>query len=806
LETIRLFVENITYYNEENYYSVLEVSEGDDLFTAVGYLPYISAGETVDATGEYTVHPLYGKQFSIQSFEIVRPESADMIERYLACGAVKGIGPALAKRIVKKFKADTFRIMEEEPERLAEVKGISENTAMLIAEQIEQKRGFRDAVMYMQGFGIGSNLAGRIYETYGPAVYSILEKNPYRLADDVDGVGFRLADAIAQRTGIPSDSEFRIKSGIVYVLQDGVAQGHTWVPEDELLHFASELLSVSEEQVSAQLMDLQMDGKIVMLSADRDALSADRDVPSWTKTANRDVPSWTKTANGDAPSAGSERPSCPNRQIYLASCYHVEKNIAIRLNALNIKGQSDENFVEKRIREVYKETGMEPDTQQEEAIRATVKNGVLILTGGPGTGKTTTINNIIRYYKKDNYGIMLAAPTGRAAKRMTEATGCEAKTIHRLLEYTGAPTDEDNRTRVSSYGDVTRINGPGTRAGGRFLRDEKDPLDCDVLIVDEMSMVDIFLMDALLRAVVPGTRVILVGDANQLPSVGAGNVLRDMIASKEYNTVCLNHIFRQAAQSDIVLNAHAINSGEPVDLSKKSKDFLFIRSAEPDAIMNVIKKLITEKLPGYVDADTYSIQVLTPTRKGALGIEVLNPELQAFLNPPARNKQEKKVGAVTFREGDKVMQIKNDYDMEWSKKDARGLTKEHGTGIYNGDVGRILKIDPHAELVTVLFDDDRIAEYGNKEMKELELAYAVTVHKAQGSEYPAVVIPMYYGPSMLMNRNLLYTAVTRARKCVCMVGLPNVFERMAANRTESRRYSGLTDRIEEISVNRDVPS
>jgi len=770
LETIRLFVENITYYNEENYYSVLEVSEGDDLFTAVGYLPYISAGETVDATGEYTVHPLYGKQFSIQSFEIVRPESADMIERYLSCGAVRGIGPALAKRIVKKFKADTFRIMEEEPERLAEVKGISENTAMLIAEQIEQKRGFRDAVMYMQDYGIGSNLAGRIYETYGPAVYSILEKNPYRLADDVDGVGFRLADAIARRTGIPADSEFRIKSGIVFVLQDGVAQGHTWVPEEELVRFAAELLTVSPEQVRNQLMDLQMDGKIVMISAGGTFLPAEND-------------------GGDA----------PLNQIYLASCYHVEKNIALRLNALNIRGKSDEDFVEKRIREVYRETGMEADEKQEEAIRATVNNGVLILTGGPGTGKTTTINNIIRYYKKDNYGIMLAAPTGRAAKRMTEATGCEAKTIHRLLEYTGVPSDDDSKPRFSSYSELTRPSGPGTRAGGRFLRDEKDPLDCDVLIVDEMSMVDIFLMDALLRAVVPGTRVILVGDANQLPSVGAGNVLRDMIASGAYKTVCLNHIFRQAAQSDIVLNAHAINSGEPVDLTKKSRDFIFIRTSEPEQIMNAIKKLITEKLPGYVDADTYSIQVLTPTRKGALGVEALNPELQAFLNPPAKNRQEKKVGTTVFREGDKVMQIKNDYDMEWTKKDARGLSMEHGTGIYNGDVGRILKIDPHAELVTVLFDDDRVAEYGNKEMKELELAYAVTVHKAQGSEYPAVVIPMYYGPAMLMNRNLLYTAVTRARKCVCMVGLPNVFERMAANRTESRRYSGLRDRIGELA-------
>ena len=789
METIRLFVENITYYNEENYYSVLEVSEGDDLFTAVGYLPYISAGETLDVEGEYTIHPLYGKQFSIRTFSVVRPESEDMIEKYLACGAVKGIGAALAKRIVKKFKADTFRIMEEEPERLAEVKGISENSAMLIAEQIEMKKGFRDAVIYMQGYGIGTNLAGRIYECYGPAVYGILEKNPYRLADDVDGVGFRLADAIAQRTGVPSDSEFRIRCGIVYTLQDGVSQGHTWVPEDQLIRHAADLLNLPEDLVAQYLPALQIEDKIVILDRSEPELTLDGFLAAGGIAEDPVLPEDPgATGSGAAP-----------RQVYLASCYHVEANIAFRLKALNIRGESDDEFVEKRIREVYRETGMEPDEDQEEAIRATVKNGVLILTGGPGTGKTTTINNIIRYYRKDNYGIMLAAPTGRAAKRMTEATGCEAKTIHRLLEYTGVPDQDDTRGRFSAYaGGTGSGNAAGSSGKGRFLRNENDPLDCDVLIVDEMSMVDVFLMDALLKAVVPGTRVILVGDANQLPSVGAGNVLRDMIASECFSTVCLSHIFRQAAQSDIVLNAHAINSGDPVDLSRKSRDFIFIRSGDPDSIMSVIKTLITEKLPGYVDADTLSIQVLTPTRKGMLGVEMLNPELQAFLNPPAKNKQEKKTGAVTFREGDKVMQIRNNYDLEWKRRDEMGNVKETGTGIYNGDVGRIVRIDRNSEEIRVLFDDEREADYGSKELKELELAYAVTVHKAQGSEYPAVVIPMFYGPNMLMNRNLLYTAVTRARKCVCMVGIPAVFERMAANRTESRRYSGLLDRINEV--------
>lgn len=761
MDKVRAYVENVKYYNEENFYAVLSVSEGNDLFTMVGYFPYISAGETLEAEGEYTIHPVYGPQFTAESFEVVRPESADMIERYLSGGAVKGIGPSLAKKIVKKFKADTFRIMEEEPERLTEVKGISENMAMKISEQVELKKGFRDALMYMQQYGISTNLAQKIYDHYGPAFYAVLEKNPYRLAEDIEGVGFKLADSIAQKTGVEADSEFRIRCGIIYALQEGVLQGHTWLPAGELTSLASELLSVEPETIAAHLTDLQIDGKIMIIAH-----------------------------SGDFAAEGNE--------VYLASCYYVERNIAMRLSALNIHGECDGNQVESRIKKVCRETDIELDEKQEEAIRATVKNGVLILTGGPGTGKTTTINSIIRYYEKDNYSIMLAAPTGRAAKRMAEATGCEAKTIHRLLEYTGAPGKDDKKGLFESYGGSGNAGGAGSTDGkGRFLRDEKDPLECDVLIVDEMSMVDIFLMDALLKAVVPGTRVIFVGDANQLPSVGAGNVLRDMIASGRYSTVCLTHIFRQAAQSDIVLNAHRIQNGEQVDLAKKSSDFIFIRGNEPAGIADYIKTLITKKLPSYVGADVYEIQVLTPTRKGALGVEVLNRELQEFLNPPAKEKKEKQNGDMLFREGDKVMQIKNDYDVEWERYDDDGNVCEKGAGVFNGDMGRIVKIEPDADCVSILFDDGRSVDYDHKNLKEIELAYAVTVHKSQGSEYPAVVIPMYYGPSMLMNRNLLYTAVTRAKKCVCLVGLPNVFGRMAANTDESRRYSGLCDRITE---------
>ena len=755
---IRVFVENVKYYNEENFYAVLDVSEGEELFTMTGRFPYVSAGETLLCEGEYVLHPTYGSQFSCTSFSVVTPETEDMIEKYLASGAVKGIGPALAKKIVKKFRGDALRIIEEEPERLSELKGISMEKAMKISEAADQKKSFRDSFMYMQKYGISRNLASRIFETYGPAFVNILEKNPYRLARDIDGVGFRLADTIAAKAGIAPDSPERVKSGVIYTLRDGVMQGHTYLPQDVLTGLSSELLNLPGEVIAKELMDLQIDGDIVI------------------------------TDEGNASPC-----------VYSAPCYYVEKDIALRLDALNVKGESDSAFVERRLKTVSEETGLTLDPVQQAAVKASVDNGVIIITGGPGTGKTTIIKNIIRYFEKDNFDIALAAPTGRAAKRMTEATGREAKTIHRLLEYTGAPPKDDDKGRFLEYGGSGNAGGAGSTDGkGRFLRDEKDPLECDVLIIDETSMVDIFLMDALLKAAAPGTRLIFAGDANQLPSVGAGNVLKDMINSGAYTTVYLTHIFRQAAQSDIVMNAHRINQGEPVDLAKESRDFLFIRGREPAAITGYIKTLVTKKLPPYVDASVYDIQVLTPTRKGALGVENLNNELQAFLNPPEDGKKEKQFGNILFREGDKVMQIRNDYDIEWEKLNEDGLKCESGAGVFNGDMGRIVEINEIKDSVKVLFDDNRVVDYDSKSLKELELSYAVTVHKSQGSEYPAVVIPMYYGPSMLMNRNLLYTAVTRAKKCVVLVGLPEIFYRMEGNTTDSCRYSGLLARIREI--------
>ena len=699
------------------------------------------------------------------------PEGADAIERYLAGGAIKGIGPALAKRIVKKFKADTFRIIEEEPERLAEVKGISESMAMLIAEQAEMKKGMREAVMFMQQYGISAGLANRIYEKYGPTLYTILKSNPYRLAEDIDGIGFRTADSIAMKMGMAPDDKFRIRCGLLYVLAQGALDGHTWLPESMLERLSAELLGVDTGDIEPLLVELQIAGKIIIISSEG--------------TDGKEV-----------------------SQVYLSVYYYTEKDIAERLRAIAIKGEQDREHTGKRLKKVESETGIELDELQRAAVTESVENGLLIITGGPGTGKTTTINSLIRFYAEDHDNIMLAAPTGRAAKRMTEATGVEAKTIHRLLEYTGMPSNGNAPGTVGSpegtdggigaapYAGGGNAGGAGATEGkGRFLRDEKDPLEADVLIIDEMSMVDIFLMDALLKAVVPGTRLILVGDANQLPSVGAGNVLRDIIGSDCFKTVRLDHIFRQAAKSDIVTNAHRINQGEAVDLAKKSNDFLFIRNMRPEGAIASIRTLITDKLPNYVSCEPLDIQVLTATRKGVLGVESLNKELQNYLNPKEDGSAEKKVGNTVLRTGDQVMQIKNDYDLEWTQYDEKGLPMEHGAGVFNGDIGRIINIDKYADTVTVAFDDMRHVKYDNKRLINLELAYAVTVQKSQGREYPAVIMPRFRGPHLLMNRNLLYTAVTRAKKCVVMVGLPQVFEEMEKNADESKRYSGLMDRI-----------
>lgn len=732
MEKLAGYVEHIIYRNTDNGYTVLNLVSGEDEITCVGIFSTIAEGENIEATGDYTDHPTYGTQFKVVSFEEKAPEDQEAIERYLGSGAIKGIGLAMAARIVRRFKEDTFRIIEEEPERLVEVKGISERKAMEIASQVNEKRDLRQAMIFLQQFGITMNLAVKIYNKYGQEVYGILKENPYRLADDIEGVGFRTADDIAAKAGIRTDSDFRVRSGILYTLLQASGEGHTFLPQEELTAKTSELLGIDKEIIEKNYMDLSIDRKIIMKQS------------------------------GD------------QTQIYSASFYYMEANTATMLRELDITYDVADAEIEQRIHNIEKQTGMQLDEHQVQAVKEAVRNGLLIITGGPGTGKTTTINTIIRYFEIEGMDIFLAAPTGRAAKRMSETTGFEARTIHRMLELNG-----------------------GMEGSAGFERNETNPLETDVVIIDEMSMVDITLMNSLLKAIAPGTRLILVGDINQLPSVGPGSVLKDIIQSEAFNVVMLTKIFRQASTSDIIVNAHKINRGEEVSLDNKSMDFFFLKRYEADIIINVVLQLVKQKLPKFVDATPYDIQVLTPMRKGLLGVERLNGILQQYLNPPDKSKREKEHGDMVFREGDKVMQTKNNYQLEWEIRTKFGLTVDKGMGIFNGDMGIIIEINDFAETMTVEFDEGRKVEYSYKLLDELELAYAITIHKSQGSEYPAVVIPLLNGPSMLMNRNLLYTAVTRARKCVTLVGNDTTFNQMIQNTSQQKRYSGLCDRIRE---------
>ena len=732
MEKLAGYVEHIIYRNADNGYTVLNLVSGEEEITCVGIFSAIAEGENIEASGDYTDHPTYGKQFKVESFEEKAPEDEEAIERYLGSGAIRGIGLALAARIVRRFKADTFRIIEEEPERLAEVKGISERKAMEIADQVNEKRDLRQAMIFLQQYGITMNLAVKVYQQYGQEVYGIIRENPYRLADDIEGVGFRTADEIAVRVGIRMDSDFRIRSGILYVLLQASTEGNTYLPEEELTRRTGQLLEVGEEQIEKQYMDLAIERKIIMKQGENQT------------------------------------------QIYAASFYYMEANTATMLKQLNVSYEVPDLEIEERVRRIEKQTGMELDEHQMTAVKEAVRNGLLIITGGPGTGKTTTINTIIKYFEMEGLDIFLAAPTGRAAKRMSETTGFEARTIHRMLELNG-----------------------GVDGAAGFERNEQNPLETDVVIIDEMSMVDISLMHALLKAVAVGTRLILVGDVNQLPSVGPGSVLRDIIRSHECNVVMLTKIFRQASTSDIIVNAHKINQGEEVTLDNKSMDFFFLKRYDADVIISVVLQLIKQKLPKFVDATPYDIQVLTPMRKGLLGVERLNGILQRYLNPPSPQKREKEHGDILFREGDKIMQTRNNYQLEWEIRTKYGLSVDKGTGVFNGDMGIVREINDFAETMTVEFDEGRMVEYPYKLLDELELAYAITIHKSQGSEYPAVVIPLLSGPSMLMNRNLLYTAVTRARKCVTLVGNEVTFAQMVQNTSQQKRYSGLCDRLKE---------
>ena len=740
-ETVTGYIDHIIFRNEENGYTVMvlkETKEEEEL-TCVGSFPSVTQGASIEASGVYTHHPVYGKQFQISSFVEKMPEDTEAMERYLGSGAIKGIGAALAARIVRKFGADTIRIVEEEPERLAEVKGISEKKAREIAGQVTQKTEMRKAMIFLQKYGMSLNLGAKIYQKYRESLYTVLQENPYKLAEDISGVGFKIADEIASRIGIHADSDYRIRSGMLYTLLQASGEGHIYLPKDQLFARCAQLLGVDEPYMEKHLMDMVIDRKLVL-----------------------------KEKNGET-------------VVYPSQYYYLELNTARMLCELNILCPEDEELIRKRIAMIEKETDTVLDEMQKKAVTEAASHGLFILTGGPGTGKTTTINAIIQFFEGEGAELRLAAPTGRAAKRMTETTGYEAQTIHRLLELNGMPEEE--------------------REGGhsaKFERNAQNPLEADVIIIDEMSMVDIHLMHSLLLAVTTGTRLILVGDENQLPSVGPGNVLRDIIHSGCFPVVELTKIFRQASESDIVVNAHKINRGEPVQINNKSRDFFFLKRYDADIIIRVVIALIQEKLPKYVDAKPFEIQVLTPMRKGLLGVERLNQILQRYLNPPEEAKKEKAIGDRLFREGDKVMQIKNNYQMEWEIRGRYGIVIEKGIGVFNGDMGILKEVNEFAETAEVEFEDGRFATYSFKQLEELELAYAITIHKSQGSEYPAVILPILSGPRMLMNRNLLYTAVTRARKCVTVVGSIEEFENMIRNEKQQKRYSALDERIREL--------
>lgn len=743
-DKIEGYVEHIVFRNEENGYTVLNLTADGEEVTCVGIFGSIAEGEMIEAQGQYTEHATYGQQFKIQTYETKLPQDTMAIERYLGSGAIRGVGMALAARIVRRFASDTMRILEEEPERLSEVKGISDKKAREIAAQVSEKSEMQSAMIFLQQYGISLSLGVKIYNKYGNDLYSVLRENPYKLADDIDGVGFKIADEIAARAGIRRDSEYRIRCGMYYVLMQASADGHVYLPKEVLFAKAAGILEVSPELMERCLMDLMLDRKVIA-----------------KEVSVKDTAESVQV-------------------IYPAQYYYLELDIARMLKELNISCGEDEKRVERQVERLESRQNIQLDDMQRLAVLEAVKNGLFVLTGGPGTGKTTTINAIIQYFESEGLDILLAAPTGRAAKRMTEATGYEASTIHRMLELSGVMEESS--------------------ANVRFERNEMNPLEADVIIIDEMSMVDVFLMHALLSAVMPGTRLILVGDMNQLPSVGPGSVLRDIIQSESFPVVELKRIFRQAIQSDIVVNAHKIHAGEKIVLNNKSRDFFFLKRLDTNVILKVIVMLVSQKLPRYVDAKPRDIQVLTPMRKGVLGVENLNVILQRYLNPPGEDKAEKETAHGLFREGDKVMQIKNDYQLEWEIRGKSGIAAEKGMGVFNGDMGIIREINSFAEMVTVEYEEGRFVDYAFKQLDELELAYAVTIHKSQGSEYPAVVIPLLGGPRMLMTRNLLYTAVTRARKCVTVVGSDVTFQAMIDNKMEQNRYTALAQRIKEFEI------
>lgn len=736
MEVIKGYVDHFLYYNESNTYGVLELDTEDDDVICTGRFPGLTEGETIEVSGEWVDHPTYGVQLKVLNYEIIEPTDILDMERYLASGAIKGIGPSTAKKIIKHFGEDTFRIIEEEPERLSEIKGITERKAISIATQMSERHELRNVVMFMQKYGISNSMAIKLYDEYGSQIKSIILNNPYKLAREVNGIGFKRADEIAAKTGVKLDSEFRIQCGIIHCLKEASTDGHTYLPREELIRSAYELLGVCESDIERQLDELKIERQLIEVKSE-DRLN-----------------------------------------IYLSEYYQIEKNCAVKL--LTLARYSDRiiaSELDREIKSIESELDIELHDLQREAVIKALSEGLFILTGGPGTGKTTTIKSIISGLERRNLRFVLAAPTGRAAKRMSETTGYEASTIHRLLSIK---------------------HNPEERADAYFEMNEDNPLDVDAVIIDEASMVDILLFNSLLKAISPGCKLIIVGDSNQLPSVGPGQVLKDMLDSGECPNVELKYIFRQSNESHIVTYAHMINNGEQIDFTTKYEDFFLLKRDNYEEIRQALLYLICEKLPKHFNTSPMQIQVLTPMKKGALGVWELNRILQECINPPSDKKVELEYGENIFRVGDKVMQTKNNYDMEWDIMSTYGISAQRGKGVFNGDIGIIDHINKPSRLIKITFDDGREAEYSYETLEELELAYAITIHKSQGSEYPVVIMPLLGGPRSLLYRNLLYTGVTRAKDCVVILGSENTVKEMIRCENENRRYTGLAARIGEV--------
>ena len=726
-------VEHITFHSEDSGYSVLEVSTDDgDFITAVGIIPFACEGEGIRALGKWEVHGTYGDQFRVEYYEKRLPDDEESILRYLSSRAVKGIGPGTAAKIVQTFGRDTFEIMEHNPEFLAQVNGISMKKALEIGRNFKAQFGMRSVMMFASQF-FGPSIAVRIYKRWGSAAIDQIRLNPYVLCDEIAGVGFERADKVAKSLGLSGDNPDRIRAGIGYVLQyNAIGNGNMFLPRQKLIAATANLLSVSEEAVLLSLEELLSAGTLVGRNMEED------------------------------------------EAIYLADYYEDERYVAMKLDLLcKTSPPIEEGDGERMIAIIEAENGISYAPMQKKAMLSALSAGVMVLTGGPGTGKTTVIRGLIRIFESFGYEVALCAPTGRAAKRMSEATGREAKTVHRLLEMEFTGSDEP-----------------------KFHRGADNLLEQGVIIVDESSMVDTRLMAALLRAIKPGARLLLIGDADQLPAVGAGNVLGDIIESGHFETVCLKEIFRQAKMSRIITNAHAINAGQYPVLNDKESDFFFLSRTKEEEIAATVASLWHTRLPkAYGEDIVEKIQVITPTRKGAAGTEQLNVSLQSLLNPASVNKKEKKVGARVFREGDRVMQVRNNYDIPWCREDG-----SRGTGVYNGDIGVLEEIDNFNERAAVRFDD-RTAEYDFSELEELEHAYAVTVHKSQGSEYPVVIFSAGGFMPRLFTRELFYTALTRAKKMVVVVGSEQTLRRMVDNNLRPKRYTGLRQWIRSYEEN-----